>query len=1409
MTNKKFKIAAMSMALTACVAAQPLMANAADPDEGKEPVPNAAEHGASEGSAIAGNSRAEEPAAQNESADKVASTEPASQGSTGEESENKDSADKSKSVPEEKKDEDKPLPALGTDSNDVKIDYKDPKPDPNDKNTTITKGDVIDLSKKDELTGKDGKDIGDAAKTDTDDPSSTTTKVTPSTDEKDILGKTDDGSTLVKGTETTVTEGTGEVDSKTEITDTKEGDVTSGGQIDLDDELGADKDKLTWSISTVDKDGKQNTVGGYDVDKVTNSEDGDSKEITLKKHHTEEKNDMSAEDIAKLLDGAKKSADGKTYTKTEPIKDKDGKVIGSRTTRYEVTGKSVSSTTDTTLTIRMEKKENTGKEDFSDSNYTYPSSSTVRGDNGKDYNFVLKDVLKNAEEKDGKLIWEDTEHNLTYVIGKSASSSDLTNLSNDDLAALLNKTSGKNDYSSVNGKLYYTTADGEVCEVANADNKLLRETLKYTITITDHHGSKSDTRVDGSGKTVEQANEEAKKNAKEAALKKAFADAVKQETGKEITDIDLSRIDGDQWTWTDFETGKTYTFSFTYKENESGTHDTTITRENVTDVTENTESGTTTVTGSTVIWTESGKTYTDETINNTFGGGYNFTKDDEARLKEKFDIKDVMYDEETGKLKSFTTVGGKTYTFQYESVGAPDGLGNITADHSFTKVTWNITKKETKPDTSAVTGEDKHFEIKQEYTKETAEDGSLTIRDKDGKVLYEKLKKVDGKDNVYTNADDSVTITINKTTLSKDDVKKEIEGRINGVTDVKVNEDGTFSYKIGDVTYTGTYDSTAETLDVTTKTVIEGSSTTISASSTDDKKARAELREKLNKLQAGMGEDEELVINGKHFGKHTDVETIIKSFKTAINYKDLSAEELLALLLKQKADADAAGKSYTGEGVIHNDKNQPDHGHGSGPDHGNQPDHSIGSNPNFIGHLDLATDSDLLLEDGTTMDAILLNKGDKKFKFEWNLKAEDLINKDITDNQAKFQDTISYDDGKQNGGDGSKGHYEYERGNGRTTWIDNDNDNYPHQSAFYRLTGTIAYGSLENGKEYDSEQQAQAALNNWRAKHSTDKDYKPNIVKMTVTDDWGNTKTVYKAYRYESSLTAYGYMSKDSNTCVNSRYGTDGWGNPKWAGGYDLRISGLTQVSKTESTAHGTNYYDYSADISRVKKDQSTMSNTLLDVKPTSRTENKEFEESAGGGNGLFGSYGLNKREEHDYTSEDCNYNVVESTGSDSYITYRDWQDVMSTVEETLEKIGGSFGFRYKTTKDATAEAVSKTETTVTKAHLEYNYTTVSETETIVVIPPETPGEDGGPVTPVLPTVTPETPAAPANPELMPDAAPDAPVLPSDPALPAVQDAHALPQTGVNWLAAIGMALSGLTLMITGAFASLTYKDKH
>lgn len=93
--------------------------------------------------------------------------------------------------------------------------------------------------------------------------------------------------------------------------------------------------------------------------------------------------------------------------------------------------------------------------------------------------------------------------------------------------------------------------------------------------------------------------------------------------------------------------------------------------------------------------------------------------------------------------------------------------------------------------------------------------------------------------------------------------------------------------------------------------------------------------------------------------------------------------------------------------------------------------------------------------------------------------------------------------------------------------------------------------------------------------------------------------------------------------------------------------------------------------------------------------------------------------------------------------------------------------------------------------------------------------------TPVDPD-TPDTPVSPEGPTTPPvqDAAPDeteaeTPVTPENPANPSVQDATpdstvaALPKTGVNWFAALAMALSGMALTVAGAFTSLFAKSKH
>ena len=94
--------------------------------------------------------------------------------------------------------------------------------------------------------------------------------------------------------------------------------------------------------------------------------------------------------------------------------------------------------------------------------------------------------------------------------------------------------------------------------------------------------------------------------------------------------------------------------------------------------------------------------------------------------------------------------------------------------------------------------------------------------------------------------------------------------------------------------------------------------------------------------------------------------------------------------------------------------------------------------------------------------------------------------------------------------------------------------------------------------------------------------------------------------------------------------------------------------------------------------------------------------------------------------------------------------------------------------------------------------------------------------TPVDPD-TPDTPVSPEDPTTPPvqDATPDdaeTPVNPENPTNPPVQDAapdapastvSTLPKTGVNWIAALAMGLSGLTLMAAGAFTSLFRKSKR
>lgn len=1229
------------------------------------------------------------------------------------------------------------------------------------------------------------KPIGEAEKSETEtkdtklvlgEPTTTTTTTT-----------NPDGSTTTTTTTTTdaaletTTKVEGEASAKTEE------DSSEDVKKNLKEELQGGE--LSWDTETKTK------FGDYTVtDAVV--KDG-KKEFTLTKEDKIETGKMTGLDISKLIEaGYKDNGDG-TYTLTKEYTDSQGQ---KQTTTVKVDSSKATKTTSTTLTVTMASQKQEKTEDLGtkeDKNYPYPSTNvTVTDDKGKEHTFNVKDILDNAHDKgDGTLIYEDKENNLTYTITKNETDTKLDNLTDTELRDLLNQNTTGNRYSvDADGNLCYTTDQGEVCRVTNEQNTLLRSMLKLGITITDHHGKESDTqKVDGSEKTPEQAKADAKKVAQEDALKDALAQAINKETGKNLTkdDIDLSKAKDGKFEWTDSTTSKTYTFSYTEKGTVSSSEkikDPTTVKPDASSAEKNTETGSAEVTGSTVIWTEEGKTLiqNDTKTETAFGKDFDFRS-----VPGGFELDGKADFNEDGTLKSFKTKDGKTYEFTYTPGSAPENLKDIS-NPNFTTVTWKMTEKKVDPITSPDTSDPTHIEIERNFQK-TEDNGTFTFTEtKEGGKTYRGLKKVAGEENLYRSEDGSVTITVSTSTLSTDEIKAALE--VKGYTDVKVNSDGTASYKDGNVTYNVTYNTTVETITVKTKEAVEDSRFTISVSDTKQQDAEDALKAKIAELQRNLKEGEYIEVNGHHVDQHTEIETIITYFKTAINYKNMSDDEIVAMLKKQKDDADAEGKTYTGEGVKHN----WDGSHST-----------TGSNPNYIGHLDLATDSDLHLEDGSTADAILLNTGDKKFKFEWNMSAEDLVNKDKKDNRAKFDDSISYDEGKMNDGSGTGdlAHYEYER-KYTGSWIAPDSNNYPHESAYYRLTGTIAYNSLEDGKEYGSKREAEQALAKWRAEHPDAEDYRPNVVALSKKDKWDREIIVYKAYTYESSLTAYGYMSKDSNTCVNSGYGNTGYGRA-WAGGFDLRISGLTQVTKTESSAHGKNYYDYYADITKYKTVEQTsrpLANRLLDVIPGTKTVPTETT-NTDTGSGLFGSYDQNHSETHNYEKP------FTGAGTAEYTTYRTWADTTADWDGEFEKLTGAFGFNYTTTKDAKVTEASKKTGVKTDSSVKYHYSYVERQELDPITDVKTvttPDDDDGDE--IIDKKDHDSPVLPGTPELPPvqDAKPDAPVLPADPALPAVQDAHALPQTGVNWLAAIGLALSGMTLMITGAFASLLGKNaKH
>lgn len=1413
MTNKNLKLAAMSVALTACVAAQPLVAHAVDAPaepEGKDADPKAALE---------------------EGADLKGQEENAPEGKDPAQETGKDQVEAPVNQEADKKEQD-PAFAPDTESKDVEIDYKDPQPDPKDPDTTITEGDVIDTSKKDEETGETGK-IGEATKTETVDPDASTTEVE--------MGKTTthpDGSTTTPGTQITTDQGTGEAKAETETKTQETGDKEKDpekGQIDLDQELGDARKDLTWDgvEAEAGKDQEEKAkFNGYTIQESKPSADGNSKELTLKKTETGEEKRLSAEDIAKLMDESEhldKKEDGSyTLKKTEDILDEEGKVIGTRTTVYQITRDSVQTTTETTLKIRMDKGTKPGEKDLN----TEIQKPEIKKDDGttiltKD---ELDDLLKGQTPNDeGIYVVTREKDGKEYTFTIKETTSDGTPLTDEQLAKRL---AGDTDYEYKNGKFYYKGVEMDDLQI-NA----VRHTLRYEVTV--QQTEKKPGQEDGKPAAVEAAKTEA--------IKDALRNAA-QKNGITLTDAELANValNGGTLTVTREKDGQTITYTFQYKGAEiTGTHTDMKPSETTEeeDVKETTVTGTAYVTSGTISWSKQ-----DEKGNYTASGTL---KPGDTHISSKPEIPKgdnvVFTQKDDAAVYTVTTqnpdgsITETIYTFRegvvsldsyeqkqaaWDALAASTGksitqlkaegytISDIKFD-SITKSTWTV-------ETRTHTTDEKKVTLNQTLVDDTWTLEGTTLKTKDGKT-YKNLKK--NSDGTYTatkeDGDKTITYTFTlgvETDLDEPTIKAmlaakfpESNGQITLDTTAK-----TATYKVGETTVTIDYrslskktlridTSVSEAVSVT-ETIKDGDKAALEAA---QDRLYQELKKKVDAIKPTLKDGEKLYIGDLEIKDIDSQKTeIIKKFTTAVSHENMSQQALIAALNAQADEAknqtvvvnkgtkyeEKLDNYYSGESLKHNPKDPPTHWNGK-PKKLEQRDD--------ITHLDLASGAKmdkLPDKDGnvTQTDCVLLAKGQK---LEWNYDANDLV-KGQGNRTVGLEKHISKDTE-----DGKGYHYEYDR-------LDGKNNN-PNKSAFYKLTGTVAYDALKNGDdiiEYTSREKAIKAYREATGKTSkdiSDEEILGTYVVPITSPGFLWDEVTYQVYTKTAEMTSYGYMTRDANTCVNSTYSRqDGtWG---YVGGYDLMISDLVQVSQGQVVGQTQSSIKTLWAPLAIRSTQSLENKSLqLDNKHTSTPVTKT--ENLGSGYQEEGSFTYDVSYEHtDNYANHCNKGV-KGTGTGKYKTFTQLLKEKFSGKGETSYDTGNISYSYRTTDKVDTTALTKDTKNTTTAKAAYNFTTVARKNFTVT----TPADPEEPTPPQEEEVeTPETPETPQTPELPPvqdatpdDAAPETPVLPSDAVLPAVQDA--LPQTGVNWMAALGMAFSGMLLTIAGAFASLKYKEKH
>lgn len=1426
MTNKKLKMAAMSVALTACVAASPLAANADAPEAApgepkKEPVAeetkkeeNTAEPQVNQEAKNAQKTLKdaevkydkEHPTTNPDGSQKldgVIVTNPEGSGETGGETDpkpnpnpNPDSSETDPN-PDSGKTDPNPDPEGGkTDPEEIKPEEKEPEEkEPEQKKPEEVVIGTAEKTEKSETNVETKPNPGAEPIVDT---------TTPPTVEKNPDGSTAiTQPTVTPGKETTTTTGSG---TATGNLNEKEEEVK---EIDLDKELGENPD-ISWDI----KPGAEAVAGkGYKVEDVTNTPDGNQQTLKLKKEE-ETTAEMTAEDIAKLVDAEKPTVnpDGTyTLTRTETILDAEGNPQ-TRTTYITIQGSKVTTKTTTELTITREKAEQDGSESFRDE-VTYPSIQIKDGD--KVVETIqpedLEEMLKGTAADDG--IHYTAPDGKEYVI-QVGPESEGTPLSNAEIVDRLKKDGNKNYELGADGEIYYTTPHKEKVKLDVTQNELLRRSLTYTVTLTTtKKGS-----VENESKKPEEESK-ARMNAIRKALNNAVVklgveDPVKAELESAIANETLNPNGGT------FEVklkdGKTYTLTYTGAEVKVETKEATDSNvpgkkpEDITDVMDNNVTGTAYVTGSKITYLHGEKYET--TGMGELGIGADFT------TAPADAVPGSVTTDTSGRITSYKDTAGNIHSFEYDDNVALDdlkpeerteldkaatknGWDTEIKNATLTRVKWTVKSPDTETEKTTPIENGETVKLsKNEWSRNDGNDGTFDFTDlKPNGTTYtgmtlENPDAVGTKTYKKTDKDGTVTIiTVTTRQLSKDEIQAKFNEKY-GPGKYTVDADNhTVTYTGEDgKTYTASYNDQAEELTVEVQKPHE-----VAATGSTDAEAEAAFRKKLEKaLKDAEDAGETLVIEYTKDGKietltvtkETKWEEISKLVGHVVNYNAMTDAELTTYLKELEKTAQEDGKYYTGSTDWNGTPYYWDDASGKmqrvPPEkkidqrwYGDYviidgEEHRVHYNRNDIDHLDLATDSHLTLsekKDGKsqTTDCVLLNP-----TLKWSENAETLVNGGGT--QANFVDRITYDD--EGDKDKNTGHHEYPR----ASWDDDEftftEDNAPTKSVFYKVTGTVAYGKL--GGDYKkargergyaaAKQRAVDALEKYKAENPGLDLSKAQVVEIYKDQTKGGGEHYYQIYLYQSDLTAYGYMSDDNNTCGNALFNA-GWykghaPQSHFIGGYDLTLGNLTQTDEKHVVAMGKNTTAISATFKRRKLENLT--NRELRYTPKSVTETVVTPGEETTGSELSGSYSADYTKTVDYTDKQQKDGIA-GTGTGSYKSFTNLIQNIFNGDGTGTKEGGFIKYVYHSekNKDGTPVQFEADQMVVTtKQDAEVHYTFTSQESRDVWIK--------GYTQTVVPPVNP----GPDAPELPPveDAKPaPAPApAPETPVLPVVQDAR-------------------------------------